>query len=45
MTAFRNRVVHAYFAVNWEIVWTTAIKDLPELRESISQLLSETADD
>lgn len=45
VTVFRNRVVHAYFAVDWEIVWTTATKDLPELREAIVQLLDQLADD
>ena len=31
IVAFRNIAVHEYFSVNWEIVWTTAVDDVPEL--------------
>ena len=36
---FRNIAVHEYFAVNWEIVWSTATRDVPMLREQIAKLL------
>jgi uncharacterized protein with HEPN domain len=36
---FRNIAVHEYFAVNWEIVWSTATRDVPGLREQITKLL------
>jgi uncharacterized protein with HEPN domain len=36
---FRNIAVHEYFAVNWEIVWSTATTDVPMLREQIAKLL------
>jgi uncharacterized protein with HEPN domain len=29
---FRNIAVHAYFSVDWQIVWVAATKDAPELR-------------
>ena len=32
---FRNRVVHAYFNLDWEIVWVTATEQVPELRRQI----------
>jgi uncharacterized protein with HEPN domain len=30
--AFRNLTVHAYFSIDWSIVWTTAAKDVPEMK-------------
>ena len=37
---FRNIAVHEYFAVMWEIVWETAITDVPLLRGKISAILT-----
>jgi uncharacterized protein with HEPN domain len=31
--------VHAYFAVQWEIVWATAIDDVPVLRRQVLEIL------
>jgi len=31
----RNRIVHAYFAIDWQYVWETIHKDLPLLVDSI----------
>lgn len=42
---FRNLAVHAYFAVNWEIVWDTATHDLPLLRSQIAAILAATPKD
>ena len=39
IVGFRIIAVHEYFAVNWQIVWATATKDVPMLREQISELL------
>ena len=36
---FRNLAVHAYFQVDWEIVWTICTDDLPPLRARIADLL------
>ena len=41
IVAFRNIAVHAYFAVDWSIVWVTATKDVPELRSKIALILAE----
>jgi uncharacterized protein with HEPN domain len=30
---FRNRIVHGYFATNYDIVHSVATRQLPELRE------------
>ena len=34
----RNRVAHGYFSVDFEIVWKSIQKDLPELQQQISKL-------
>ncbi|WP_058868317.1 DUF86 domain-containing protein [Chloracidobacterium thermophilum] len=44
MVAFRNIAVHAYFAVDWSIVWVTATGDVPLLRGKIKALLSQLED-
>jgi uncharacterized protein with HEPN domain len=36
---FRNIAIHEYFSVDWSIVWTTATKDVPELRSHIADIL------
>ena len=36
---FRNIAVHAYFSVNWSIVWNTATDDVPVLRAKIAKIL------
>lgn len=37
--AFRNIAVHAYFAVQWDIVWATANDDIPTLRRQVMDIL------
>ncbi|MCP4546772.1 MAG: DUF86 domain-containing protein, partial [bacterium] len=44
IVAFRNIAVHAYFSVDWSIVWTTATEDAPALRERVEKILAETED-
>lgn len=39
IVAFRNIAVHAYFAVQWDIVWATAVDDVPVLRRQILEIL------
>jgi uncharacterized protein with HEPN domain len=39
IVAFRNIAVHAYFAVQWDIVWATAIDDVPVLRREVLEIL------
>ncbi len=41
IVAFRNIIVHAYFSVNWPIVWVTATQDVPELRQGIARILAQ----
>lgn len=37
---FRNIAVHAYFAVDWPIVWVTATQEVPELRPKVTDILA-----
>ena len=39
IVGMRNRLIHAYFEVSIEIVWTTATSKLPELVERLENLL------
>ena|SRR5438132_13954393 len=39
IVAFRNIAVHAYFSVQWEIVWATATDDVPVLRRQAMEIL------
>lgn len=40
----RNKVVHAYDAVNNTIVWKILVKDIPVLRTEVEHLLRQDAD-
>jgi len=37
---FRNIAVHAYFAVEWSIVWVAATQETPDLRRKIEETLA-----
>lgn len=39
IVGFRNIAVHAYFAVDWSIVWETATQDAPQLRRQVREIL------
>lgn len=42
MRGIRNKVVHDYFDVAWDVVWDTVKQDLPPLLEQIQSLLAST---
>jgi uncharacterized protein with HEPN domain len=44
IVGLRNRIVHAYFDVDLEIVWTISREELPKLTAAIRSLLAETTD-
>jgi len=33
--AVRHGIVHAYFDLDWQILWATATGDIPELRRQV----------
>ncbi len=39
--ALRNIIVHAYFAVDWMLIWEIAVKDVPGLKQQVNRILSE----
>ncbi len=39
MIGMRNKIIHEYMEVDYEVVWETAKTDLPILKESLSILL------
>jgi uncharacterized protein with HEPN domain len=41
IVAMRNRLVHAYFDVNLDVVWATVREDLPALVVALEDVLNE----
>ncbi len=35
----RNLLIHAYFSVDWDVVWTTATDSVPRLAGQIAEIL------
>jgi uncharacterized protein with HEPN domain len=40
IVGFRNIAVHAYFTVDWSIVWVAATHDTPQLRRQVQEILT-----
>ncbi len=40
LVGVRDKMIHHYFGINYEIVWTIATKELPDLRSQIEDLLT-----
>lgn len=41
ISGFRNVAVHAYFSVDWRVVYVTVKDDLPGLQEAVGMLLAD----
>lgn len=41
ITDFRNRAVHAYFGMDWDIVWETATVAVPLLRRQVAAIIAD----
>jgi uncharacterized protein with HEPN domain len=41
MRGMRNKIVHDYFDVAWDVVWNTVQEDLPALRQRIAGILKD----
>ena len=37
---FRNRLIHAYFGLDFLIIWNVAVQHLPDLKRQLRALLS-----
>lgn len=44
IVAMRNRLIHAYFDVNLDVVWQTIHYDLPPLIKTLEDALRESPD-
>jgi uncharacterized protein with HEPN domain len=40
-TAIRNRLIHGYFDIDAEIIWSVTQNDLPKLKSDIEKILEE----
>lgn len=40
IVAVRHRIVHAYFDLDWQILWNAAVDEIPVLREQIAAILA-----
>ncbi len=41
VVGLRHRIVHEYFGIDLEIIWQILQKDLPELRQKITRIMSD----
>src|SRR2546427_2159561 len=41
IVGMRNRLIHAYFDVNLDIVWKTVLEDLPSLLSALNAFLAQ----
>lgn len=39
ITGMRNRLIHAYFSINLNIVWSTSTEDIPSLIKELKRVL------
>ncbi len=40
IVGFRNILIHAYFGIDWDVVWQAAKDKCPVLREQVAQILA-----
>lgn len=40
IVGLRNILIHAYFRIDWNIVWVAATTEIPPLRQQIAQMLA-----
>ncbi len=40
IVAFRNILIHAYFGIDWEEVWRSAMNRCPVLREQVARIIA-----
>lgn len=45
IVAFRNILIHAYFGIDWVVIWRAAKNRCPVLREQIARILAEESGD
>ncbi|RYE28504.1 MAG: DUF86 domain-containing protein [Sphingobacteriaceae bacterium] len=43
MSDLRNKIIHHYFGIDYEIVWNCIEDDIPELKEQIEKIIAESS--
>ncbi len=41
IAGMRNKIVHFYFGIKWDIVWSVIRDKLPQLKQRVERILSE----
>jgi len=41
MAGMRDKLIHFYFGVNYQLVWSVVLSELPILKEQMQQILSD----
>jgi uncharacterized protein with HEPN domain len=44
ITGMRNRLIHAYFDINLDLLWETVARDLPVLAQELVKIIPEDSD-
>jgi uncharacterized protein with HEPN domain len=45
IVAMRNRLIHGYFSIDHDVVWSTVTEELPPLIRNLQVLLADEVDD
>jgi uncharacterized protein with HEPN domain len=41
MSGIRNRIIHNYFGIDYDIVWDTVVTDIPQLKEWVEMIIEQ----
>ena len=41
ISGLRDKLIHEYFGIDIDLVWTIIVRDLPELKQNIEDILEE----
>lgn len=42
IAGMRDKIIHFYFGVNWDVVWDVVKNKVPKLKEQVEKMLSES---
>jgi len=45
MAGLRDKMIHGYFGVNWDIVWDVIRNQIPKLKEQVEGMLEKLESD
>jgi len=41
MSGIRNRIIHNYFGIDYDIVWDTVATDIPQLKKGVEKIIEQ----